>query len=95
MYINDPSEKAHLPVKVSAGGLEEEEVRPASEFFWDDVTPGGKYLPPEFPIHASHQVCVFGPDGSHTYMGKDCPHFEIEDEMGKVTATGWTVQQNR
>lgn len=88
MYVLDPSEKALLPQKI-AEEPDEEPVDPRS-FFWEEAVERGRYLSGYERMYT--QICVFGPDGDHVAMAPDCPHFDQEDEMGKITAKGWTVQ---
>lgn len=92
MYVSDPHELAYLPeVKQE---IEFAEPRDYHEFFYDDQqglnlgTTTGDHL----GIHT--QICRFDSEGNHVYMAKDCPHFNIEDEMGKTIQQGWTVQSN-
>lgn len=90
MYVNDPSEKAQLPIRTSP--VEDEEPRPAADFFWDDTSLGARSLPYQMPINVYHEICRFDEHGEHTQMGKNCPHFEPSDEMGRNIVPGWTVQ---
>ncbi len=90
MYVNDPNEltlRPKLLVEVA-----DEEPRDYHEFFWDEAVQRGRHLSPERQPHT--QVCRFDGAGEHVTMAKDCPHFEMEDEMGRRIATGWTVQHN-
>lgn len=89
-YVNDPSELALLPELVS--DIPVEAVRDYHEFFYDEAVERGRYTSDY--ERAYTQVCRFDENGDHVMMAKDCPHFEAEDEMGKVIRKGWTVQQN-
>jgi hypothetical protein len=89
-YVNDPSELALLPELVS--DIPVEEPRDYHEFFWDEAVERGRYA--SGYERAYTQVCRFDDNGEHITMAKDCPHFELEDETGKMIREGWTVQQN-
>jgi hypothetical protein len=52
---------------------------------------GGTYHEDALPIYTDY--CVFH-EGNH-YPGEDCPHFDLEDELGIIHAPGWTVLDNR
>ena len=88
MYVLDPDDKALLPFRKAA---EEEEPPPdPREKFWEEAVERGRHV--GMPERLYTQVCRFGPNGLHISMAPDCPHFDQEDETGKITAQGWTVQ---
>lgn len=91
-YVNDPVELAYPPV-LEDKNIESEEPRDYHEFFYDD-------LPYSFSRSVDHEtgihtdVCRFDDSGNHVLISGKCPHFDIEDEEGKIVKPGWTVQQN-
>jgi hypothetical protein len=91
-YVNDPFELTLEPT-LEDKGMEFEEPRDYHEFFHDDrPAPGSYFASREYGIQT--QVCRFDSSGDHVTMAKDCPHFNAEDEEGKVIRKGWTVQSN-
>jgi hypothetical protein len=90
MYIGDPTELM-LPPKL-VQDIDLSEPRDYHEFFWDEAVQRGQYAGPAGRAHT--QVCRFDDQGDHVTMAKDCPHYEVEDEMGKHIPRGWTVQVN-
>lgn len=91
-YVNDPSELALLPEMEE--DLQLEEPRDYHEFFHDDLQ--GLNMSPTvgWQRGINTQVCRFNSSGEHIAMAEDCPHFDMEDELGKRIRPGWTVQQN-
>ena len=89
MYVLDPDEKALLPQR-TMDELEEQEVKDPRDAFWEEAVERGRHISGYERLYT--QRCVFGDDGDHIAMAPDCPHFNQEDEMGKITARGWTVQ---
>lgn len=91
MYVNDPSEKAHLPELEQSQELLEE-PRHYRDFFWDDQPlDTGRHVGYHRSLHT--QVCRFDQEGNHLTIAKNCPHFDISDEEGRRIQKGWTVQQ--
>lgn len=93
MYVNDPFELAQLPVREEDQFAEEDEGPSLEDIFFEHhVIPHSSV---GFDIGAHTGVCRLDGDGNHTYMDKNCQHFEAEDEEGKRIAKGWTVQSGR
>lgn len=90
MFVNDPSELALPPKQISV--VELEEPRDYHEFFWEEAIERGRYT--GRPDRGYTQVCRLDSHGEHVTMARDCPHFDLEDEMGRRINPGWTVQQN-
>jgi hypothetical protein len=90
MYLEDPWDKILAPFKLPEEQEPDPRMDPVS-VFWEEAasTFAGKDVSPRERLHA--QVCRFE-NGLHTQMAKDCPHFDTEDELGKITAKGWTSQ---
>jgi len=89
-YVNDPSELALLPEKISV--VEEEEPRDYHEFFYDDIpAEGGRYAGSPEMLY-TEVTCHFNELGEHIYMSPKCPHFDMEDEEGRRVNPSWTVQ---
>jgi hypothetical protein len=88
-WVEDPWEKTLPPKLAEIENLDEEPSDP-KEKFWEEAVERGSYVGP--PQRLYTEVCRFGPDGEHTSMAKNCPHFEYEDEMGKNIRKGWTSQ---
>lgn len=90
-YVNDPSELALLPIPESEI-YEDEEPRDYHEYFHDDVPPAG-YAQTGYPEFLYTEVtCHFNELGEHTYMSRNCPHFDMEDQEGRRIRKNWTVQ---
>lgn len=88
MWVNDPSEKALVPERFDE--IADDEPRDYHEFFWDEGIQRGRFVSWQPRIHT--QVCRFDGNGGHVSMAQDCPHFEVEDEMGRNIPSNWTVQ---
>lgn len=88
-YVDDPYALARQPELISDESLFRE-PRDYHEFFWDDQQmQETRYAESDMGIHTD--ICVFR-DGHHVYMADGCPHFEPEDEQGRIIRQGWTVQ---
>jgi hypothetical protein len=88
-FYYDPWEKI-LPPKLEEAPDPDEPPPDPKDKFWEEAVERGTHIGP--PQRLYTQVCRFGPDGEHTSMAKDCPHFNYEDETGKNIRKGWTVQ---
>ena len=90
MYLEDPFDKAFAPVNLPEEQEPDPRMDPAS-VFWEEAasTLAGKEI--GYPERLYTQVCRFK-DGIHTQMADACPHFNEADELGKITAKGWTSQ---
>lgn len=89
MYVSDPFDKIFPPHLID-NPIEDDEPRDYHDFFWDDITQGSNHIQgSRRTLHT--QVCKFV-DGVHTQMARDCPHFNMEDEEGRLIQKGWTAQ---
>lgn len=92
-YINDPFELA-VPPKLQDSEIDfEEEPRDYHDFFYDDI-----HISPDNTLYHSGiytEACRFDEVGEHTYIAKNCPHFDAANEEGPRIRQGWTIQQNR
>lgn len=91
----DPWDKTFPPIN-QADLEDDEEIDPRYNLdgvFYGETVPGqpmaselgGKEFEPV-------DICRFDEAGNHTFMGRACPHFDMEDEMGRTIRPGWTAQ---
>ena len=81
------------PPTVYQAPEEEEELTPEEireEIFYSHT----RYRPDttSYQQHAAVDICRFQ-DGQH-YGGKNCPHYDIEDEEGMKINPRWTAQMS-
>lgn len=88
-YVYDPIALVQHPTIKQAEGLPDE-PRDYHEFFWEEAIERGRHVQGRERLYT--EVCRFDENGDHTVMAKNCPHFDSEDEEGKITRPGWTVQ---